>query len=134
MLVVLFGKHLSGGHAMRPIKISLLIFALALCAGLASANPAIPISGSNLSNTIAVTNTFQSVQASNNGRIGCTIQNLGTHTMYVYFGAIASAATSASATLAAGQSVNCLIGDNYVLKDQVSITGTSGDGFFANFE
>jgi len=87
----------------------------------------------NASGTIAATNTFQSIwtQSSNTrGRAGCTVQNNGTNSMYVYFGPIASATTGASVKLAAGQSVSCNNG-GITLKDQVSITGTSGEAFYA---
>lgn len=109
-------------------------------------NP-LPISGSfsatigliattstNLSGTISVTSTFQSIQVSTAGRKGCAVQNNGTHTMYVFFGAIGSATTSNSVQLAGGQSVSCAVGGIAVLTDQVSITGTSGEVFFANFQ
>lgn len=87
----------------------------------------------NSSGSISVTNTFQSVFAAsgiNTGRNACMIQNNGTHNMYVYFGPIANAITPSSVTLAAGASIQCNAGD-VVLKDQVSVTGTSGDKFFA---
>lgn len=88
----------------------------------------------NDSSTIAVTNTFQSIwTASTNtrGRAGCTVQNnSASAAMYVFFGAIASATTGKSVKLAAGQAVSCNSGGT-VLQDQVSITGTSGDAFYA---
>jgi hypothetical protein len=92
----------------------------------------------NASGTISVTNTFQSVFAaattapgSQVARIGCFLQNNGTHTMYVYFGPIASATIGASVVLQAGANVSCATSTGGVLADQVSITGTSGDAFFA---
>jgi len=89
----------------------------------------------NASSTITVTNTFQSIFAqstSDRGRTGCTIQNnsVGGNNMFVFFGAIASATSPTSVQLTPGQSVNCEVG-GIVLKDQVSITGTAGDQFFA---
>lgn len=94
----------------------------------------------NGSGTIAVTNTFQQIFAASarpqaQGGVGpvrsaCTIQNNGTHIMYVYFGPIANATTATSSQLAANQSLNCNTGP-VVLSDQVSITGTSGDVFYA---
>ena len=87
----------------------------------------------NASSTIAVTNTFQSIFTASvvrTGRVSCTVQNNGTNTMWVFYGPIANATKGASVTLIAGQSTNCNIG-GIVLKDQVSITGTSGDAFFA---
>lgn len=121
---------------MKYPILSLIAFLALLSAGAGAQTPQgmVQIPSTNLSGTIAVTNTFQSIQAVSNVRGGCSIQNNGTHTMYIYFGAIANSTTGASATLIAGQSLNCLVGSNYVLKDQVSITGTSGDAFFANFQ
>jgi hypothetical protein len=104
----------------------------------------IPVPSNNLSGSISVTNTFQSIQAQANNRIGCTVQNGALQStgdqMWVYFdktnSANCSAATkSTSLVINPGQTVNCAVGgDDYVLKDQVCITGTSGDTFFANFQ
>lgn len=93
----------------------------------------------NSSSTITTTNTFQSVFAavtSSRGRSSCLIQNNGSHVMYVFFGPIANATTAASVALnpgtanVAGDAVSCVSG-GIVLTDQVSITGTSGDAFYA---
>lgn len=87
----------------------------------------------NASGTIAVTNTFQSIWVANTntrGRAGCTVQNNGTNSMWVYFGPIASATKGASVVLTVGQSTNCNVG-GITLQDQVSITGTSGEAFYA---
>lgn len=93
-----------------------------------------PLQSGNVSSTIAVTNTFQSLQAQTTVRKGCLIENNGTHLMYVFWGPVASATTSNSFILAAGLSVSCAVGGTSTLTDQVSITGTSGDAFFANFQ
>jgi hypothetical protein len=88
----------------------------------------------NQSGTIISTNTFQVVftpSTTQQKRQGCTIANYGTHTMYVYFGQTTDTPAEAnSVQLAANQFVNCNIG-GVVLNDQVWITGTSGDAFFA---
>lgn len=87
----------------------------------------------NSSSSIAVTNTFQSVFAESTntpGRLNCTVQNTGSNDMYVFFGPIASATIAKSVKLASGQSVTCSI-FGIVLKDQVSVTGTMGDTFYA---
>jgi len=94
----------------------------------------IPLPSTNLSGTITTTGTFQQIQGTTNNRNGCTIQNNGTHTMYVYLGTLSGATTAASAQLTAGQSLNCAIASDFVVKDAISITGTSGDTFFANFQ
>ena len=88
-----------------------------------------PIASVNVSGTIAVTNTFQSIIARNTNRSGCTVQNTGTNTMYVFFGPLASASTAASVKLAAGQAVSCNNGP-VTLIDEVSITGTATEAFF----
>lgn len=82
------------------------------------------------SSTISVTNTFQSVFAAATGRTGCVVQNTGTNSMYVFFGPIASATIAGSIKLSAGQSVNCATG-GIVITDQVSITGTATETFYA---
>lgn len=87
----------------------------------------------NASSSIAVTNTFQSIWAASTtttGRVGCTIQNLGSNKQFVFFGPIANAITKSSVTLNPLDSVQCAAGVAS-LRDQVSITGTSGDAFFA---
>lgn len=89
-----------------------------------------PIASVNVSGTIAVTNTFQSIIARNTNRSGCTVQNTGTNTMYVFFGPLADASTAASVKLAAGQAVSCNNGP-VTLIDEVSITGTATEAFFA---
>ena len=87
----------------------------------------------NSSSTIGSTGVFQSLWAATvlpQRRAACTVQNNGTHTMYVFFGPIASATTATSITLAAGQSVTCNTTGS-TLQDQVSITGTTSDAFYA---
>lgn len=87
----------------------------------------------NGSTTITTTNTFQSIFAASTatrGRAACTVQNNGTHNMFVFFGDIASALTPTAVQLTPAQSVNCASGP-VVLKDQVSITGTAGEQFYA---
>lgn len=91
------------------------------------------VSSFNASGTIAVTNTFQSIWIANTGtrgRAGCTVQNTGTNSMWVYFGAIADATKAKSVVLNVGQSVRCN-NSGITLQDQVSITGTATETFFA---
>ena len=85
----------------------------------------------NASGTITAGGTYQSLWAANALRNGCTVQNNGTHTMYVFFGPIASATHGTSVQLAAGQSATCQVG-GLVLQDQVSIDGTTSEAFYAN--
>ena len=114
----------------------LLVLLAVLLPSLALAQ-VIPVPSTNLSGTIATTNTFQSIQTLNNGRKGCTIQNqiTNSHNMYVYNGAIGSATTAQSATVAPGQTFSCWVcAALQVITDQISITGTAGDYFYASFQ
>lgn len=90
----------------------------------------VPRISNNNSGSVSVTNTFQSIWVSNVNRLSCTIQNNGTHNMYVFFGPIDNATLTNSVILSATNTVNCQI-FGVILSDQVSITGTSGDAFFA---
>jgi hypothetical protein len=112
----------------------LLFFLMALLATSQAVAATVPVSGSNLSGIITTTNTFQPIQAQNNGRHGCTIQNNGSHTMWVYFGLIGNASSAASVVLGPGQATYCQFGGGYLLRDAVSITGTTADPFYANFQ
>ena len=90
------------------------------------------VTTTNLSSTIAVTNTFQSIQVAT-VRNGCTIQNNSARTMWVYFGPIGSATQGASVQIATGSLASCVMG-GIVLNDQISITGTAGDAFYAGVQ
>lgn len=94
----------------------------------------IALTSTNLSSTISVTNTFQSIQVSTVGRKGCTVQNNGNNTMWIFFGPIGSATAVTSFQLLPGTPVSCAVGGLGVLTDQVSITGTATDAFTANFQ
>lgn len=94
----------------------------------------IPAQSTNLSGTITSTGIFQSIQGQTNNRKGCLIQDNGTHNMQVFFGPIANATAASSAVLTPGQAISCAINGNLVVQDAISITGTSGDSFFANFQ
>ena len=95
------------------------------------------------SSTITSTNTFQLVFASAaNGvaptpglggeRHGCSIQNNGTHNMYVNEGTATTSATTSNTWIVApnGGLFNCNFG-GVVLTGEIDITGTSGDAFVA---
>jgi hypothetical protein len=131
---------------MKRLIFTLMALVLSVCYAAAQA-PVLTMpfgtQTTNSSSTIAVTNTFQSiwtpppgvagtpgVATNAQGRSACTVQNNGINTMYVFFGPIASATLAKSIKLAAGQFVQCNVG-GAVLQDQVSITGTSGDAFYA---
>jgi hypothetical protein len=122
------------------MKYLIVLFLFAFMASAQAQQPVITqpyaVVSVNASGTIASTGVFQSIwtalttNPNSPKRASCTVQNNGTHTMYVFFGPIASATTGTSVALAAGQAVNCSVGGT-VLQDQVSITGTSTDAFFA---
>lgn len=94
----------------------------------------IPVGTTNLSNTISVTNNFQTIQGQTNNRLGCAIQNNGVNPMYVFLGPNAKATTARSIVLSPGQPMNCEVSGAVVVKDEINITGTSGDAFLANFQ
>ena len=70
------------------------------------------------------------VSTASRGRVACTVINQGTNPMYVFAGPIASATIAKSVKLTAGQAFYCNIGQ-VVLKDQISITGTATETFYA---
>lgn len=91
------------------------------------------VTTTNASGAIVGTNSFKQIwpQSTNNrGRAGCTIQNVGTNPMYVYFGTLASATTPTSVRLLANQFVSCNQ-SGITLQDEVSIAGTSGEFYYA---
>lgn len=122
--------------AHKGVKMKRLI-ALFLLLGVSFAHAQTPVftntskfTNSNYSSTISVTNTFQSVLASNLNRNDCIIQNNGAASMYLYFGALASAITNNSLVLSSGSIFRCS-NSGVVLTDQISITGTATQRFFA---
>lgn len=83
------------------------------------------------SGSIATTDLFQSVFAQNASRASCLVQNKSSlNTMWVYFGARTSATKDLSIKLSPGSGVSCSVG-SVVLKDEISVTGTSADLFYA---
>lgn len=120
---------------MRRLILALALLVSAVAPGLAQSTRTIPfaVRTADLSSTITLTGTFQSLQAANNDRKGCFIQNNGTNNMKVYFGPIASATANNSVVLTPGQPLNCIEG-GVILTDQVSITGTTADAFTEYFQ
>lgn len=120
---------------MWRIGLALILWAFGSLASAQSPVVTTPyaVTSSNNSSTVAVTNTFQSIWAANTGnrgRAGCTLQNNGTNNMRVFFGPITNATANNSIVMVPGAAVYCQV-FGIVLQDQVSITGTSGDAFFA---
>jgi hypothetical protein len=106
--------------------------AIALCAGPALAAGAPPSTGTNVSSTVSVGGTFQSILVASN-RLDCFVQNpvSATETLFVFFGPIANATTANSVNLAAGQAVTCS-SQGATASDQVSVTAaTSTHAFVA---
>lgn len=96
--------------------------------------------GGNASSTIIgpATTQFQQVFASTAAnepikqRKGCTIQNNGTHVMYVTEGLGTAASTQAKAAqlVSSGGTYYC-VWQGTVLIGEIDIAGTSGDAFYA---
>lgn len=98
---------------------------------------AVSTKGANASSTITSTGVFQvlfaatPVDVNRAPRRGCTIQNNGSHTMYVTEGLGTTDSTTALAVqLAAGQVYYCQQG-GVVLSGEIDITGTADDAFYA---
>lgn len=128
---------------MKRLAFAVGALLIALC-GSAGAQQPVTTQGYNVvsqtpnaSGTIASTGVFQVVftpSTTQQKRQGCTIVNktaTAANTMSVYFGKPTDTpATAKSIPLAQNQAVYCNIG-GVVLNDQVWITGTAGDSFFA---
>lgn len=124
----------------RLLKRALLPAALLVCAGSTiNAQTTVitqpqGVTTGNASGTIASGGTFQTIwsaDTSARGRVGCTVINYGTHTMYVFAGPKASATHTNSVQLAANQPFYCSTANGGVLKDQISIDGTTSDAYYA---
>ena len=103
------------------------------CKPLAAGSAAPASCPNNASGTIATTGTFQSVfSAAKGNRRACSIQNNGTNNMEVFPGPPAVATTGASVVLLPGWFFYCSTTSGGVLQDQISITGTSADVFYAS--
>lgn len=100
---------------------------------------AAPVSvATNASNRITATGTFQKIfdatmPTTQVRRTDCVVQNLVTSTlvrpMWVFFGST-TPTTATSLRLDSSQIFHCNTG-GAALQDKISITGTSGDEFFA---
>lgn len=121
---------------MRKFLIAFALLAFTSAAYAVATQPQ-PVTSTNVSSTIAVTNTFQSVIAASPATKGCLVQNNGANTMWVFFGPIAGATKAKSFTLRPpgtgiqGGSISCATATGAVITDQVSITGTATETFTA---
>ena len=134
---------------MRQLR----MWGLGLAALLATAFPAaaqqqvltvpLPALSGDASGTITTTNTFQKIwgasglsgaptTGSAGARHGCSVQNNGSHTMYVTesTGVAASTTSNSWQIPSSGGVFNCNFG-GVVLSGEIDITGTSGDAFVA---
>ncbi len=118
---------------MRKFPFGAIVLAAWLCLapGLADAQTPTFSTMVNVSGTIAVSNTFQSIIVPN--RKACTIENNGASNQWVFFGPIASATKATAVVLTPGMSVTCGAVNGPTFQDQVSITGTAADTFFAGY-
>jgi hypothetical protein len=121
---LLLGSAAAFGQSFNQNVVTTNPFSVGACGGTASC----PL---NLSSSVAVSNTFQSIFAANVNRKGCTVQNLGTSSMFVFFGPLVLATTPTSFQLTPGNTIYCAAQPNSVVTDQVNITGTSGALFSA---
>lgn len=130
---------------MRRIALSLVFLLFGAISALAqqvTTNP-LPVYTANSSSTISVTATFQVVFANvanptQSMRRGCTIQNNGTGTMWVYVHQQAAGTATKAASFQifppgtpGPNTFNCITGAGGVLQDQIDITGTAADTFAA---
>lgn len=86
----------------------------------------------NISGTVTTGGAFQSISASSTTRHGCFIQNpiTATETLFVFFGANASATTSNSVGVAPGAAVTCATGAGQVLSDNISVSAATASHAF----
>lgn len=124
---------------MRKFLIALGLLSFISAAYAVSTTPG-PVTSTNVSGTIAVTNTFQSIIPANTNTKGCLVQNNGANTMWVYFGTIGGATKPKAFQLRPpgtgiqGGWVSCATGGGSIITDQVSITGTATDAFTAAYQ
>lgn len=105
------------------------------CAVVSSTGTAPTVCSGNKSGTIGGTNIFQSVLLVPAGlrRSACTVQNQSSvNNMWVFPGPPGLATERTSVVLLPGVVFYCATTSGGVIQDQISITGTSGDGFYAS--
>lgn len=124
---------------MKFKRILTIAGAIAVLAGPALAQQAVVTSPAsrvttNASSTIAVTDTFQQIWATQTNRVNCGIQNNSTGTMWVWTGPAGGTPTKAtSVVLAPGTYLNCAT-SGVVVASAVWITGTAGGEFYAGLD
>lgn len=94
----------------------------------ATIDPRAPMNARSTSTSIviATADTFQSVLAANERRLGCLVQNkaTGAAVVRVYLGAPAAAATGRSMDLDAGDIFSCATGSGMVVVDEISVAAS----------
>ena len=78
--------------------------------------------------TITSGGTYQ-VLATSGNRNGCSYQNNGSSTQWIFLGPIISATHATSFKEAPGATFNCAMITNSVINDAISIDGTTNDTF-----
>lgn len=82
-----------------------------------------------LGGTVTTGGTFQTVLPANSSRSGCTVQNTGTHTGYVYWFSGTPSLTN-SLQIPAGGAFYCANSGGFPIKTAIQYTtGTTGDPF-----
>lgn len=107
------------------IKIAAALVLLS-CSGAVAQQVRVP--GIQDGSTIAVTDTFQQVQVASDLRLNCTLQNNGTHTMYVFFGTTANATKAKSWQLSSGAAISTN-NNQITISAGIQVTGTNGDAY-----
>lgn len=90
-----------------------------------------PVAGTTttVGSTVTLGATFQTALAASSTRLGCTLQNTSTHTMYVYVGTLGSATTGNSFQVPPNGTFSCNAGP-VVLTGAVNLTtSTTADTY-----
>ena len=87
------------------------------------------VNGPQTGGTITTGGTFQSAAAAEPNRKGCLVQNTSARTLYVFFGATASATTANSFQVAPGGSISCNPGGTVLTANIAVTTSTTSDTY-----
>ena len=136
-----WGFAAAAGAVTAVVLLAAVSVASAQQAVVSAPLPATSANG-DASGTVAVTGTFQKVFGGAGNTIapppgtpgerhGCSVQNNGTHTMYVTEGTgVVGSSLTNSWQVAVAQLFNCNFG-GVVLTGEIDLTGTAGDAFVA---
>lgn len=83
------------------------------------------------SGTVTLTDSFQTIKTADDQRRGCLFQNKGTNTLFVFYGALASATKDGSFEVLTKLYFSTNVG-GVNNSDTISITGTTGDKWVLN--